>query len=142
MNIGLFGGESFSDKMVKYFINAIRSYVLTEGKEEFYAAFVSAVTCGKRDRSRCTQYLNEGMDSFLKKAEIARHNGNDKDIDIYTKFYGQLATLKDLLEEKDWTIRDSVKEKNNLGSINPEYLRALKKGDYEVFVRKYPRLGS
>lgn len=139
--MGLFG-ESFSDKMLKYFINAIRAYFISGGKSELIAAFASAKTCGKRDRILCIGYLNDMADEYLKEAENAKDNNDEKKLDTFTQIYGHLMSFKDMIEEKDWTIRDSVEEKNNLGSIDPEYLKALKKGDYDVFVRRYPELGS
>jgi hypothetical protein len=52
----------------------------------------------------------------------------------------RLLSLKEDIEQRDWSIEDIMEEKKRLFQANPEYLMALDQADPNVFSRKHPEL--
>jgi hypothetical protein len=120
-----------SQRMIDFFINAVRVYAL-KGEEDARCAAIAAVKGASKKQRRSM------MESVSKMASNVTRNGPTQ---LALKPLAQrLTLLKEDLMSKDWEARDFEKEKDRLSKLNEEYLSCLKRFDSSIFARKYPHL--
>jgi hypothetical protein len=56
------------------------------------------------------------------------------------KFVESSIKLAEEISSREWTTSDIIKQKEELGIINSEYLVALDKADPTIFAKKHPQL--
>lgn len=120
-----------------YFANAVKVYVFLDKKDARIAALAAGKVAASVQRSSMIDYL-EGLASDLgtQLPELLKKMPETEMV------INRIKDLKEHIEEKDWTIKDIIDEKQRLQKVNPEYLNALEKADSDIFVHKYSDLFS
>jgi len=114
-----------------YFANAVKVYSLKGEMDARVAALAAAKSADSLQRESMVDYLS-GMASDMEESipdPIFANTMKDR-----------LLGLKVDIEAKNWTIKDIIKEKGNLDSLNKDYLIALGKADPSVFLKYHPDL--
>jgi len=114
-----------------YFVNAVRVYAFLGEEPERCAALAAAKVAARKQRGTMIEYL-----SYMA-SDLKRMLQDDPGCDMVV---GRLLSLKEDIEEKDWSTIDAVREKNKLEQIEPDYLAALNNADPSVFPSKHPDL--
>ena len=118
-----------------YFCTAVRVYALTDEEDARVAILTAAKVSAKKQRGSMVKYL-QSMAS-----DIKNMSDNDSKLKPHTdKFVESSIELAEEISSKEWTISDITKQKEELGSINSEYLVALDKADSTIFAKKHPQL--
>ncbi len=131
----LYRKKSHAKRINAYFCNAVRLYALTNEEDARIAIVTAAKVAVKKQRGSMVKYL-QGMASDIK-------NMSEKDSKLKPhtdKFVESSIELAEEISSKEWTISDIIKQKEELGSINSEYLVALDKADPAIFAKKHPQL--
>jgi hypothetical protein len=131
----IFRRKSHGKRINAYFCNAVRLYALTNEEDARIAIVTAAKVAPKRQRGSMVKYL-QSMAS-----DIKNMSENDSKLKPHTdKFVESSIELAEEISSKEWTISDITKQKEELGSINSEYLVALDKADSTIFSKKHPQL--
>ena len=118
-----------------YFCNAVRLYALTSEEDARIAIITAATVVTKKQRGSMVNYLQSMASDIKNMKEI------DSKLKPHTdKFVESSIELAEEISSKEWTASDTVKQKEELGNINPEYLAALEKADPNIFAKKHPQL--
>ena len=127
--------KSNEKRINAYFCNAVRLYALTEEKDARTAIVTVAKMVTKKQRGSMVKYL-QSMASDIK-------NMSNKDPNLkphLDKFVESSIELAEEISAREWTTSDIIKQKEELGEINSEYLVALDKADPKIFAQKHPKL--
>ena len=128
-------GKSRAKRINEYFSNAVRVYALTNEEDARVAIVTAAKVAAKRQRGPMIKSLKRIASDINKMSE------NDKKLKPFTdKFVKSSIELADEISSREWTISEINKQKEELGSINSEYLVALDKADPTIFAKKHPQL--
>jgi hypothetical protein len=74
-------------------------------------------------------------------SDINKMSENDSKLKPLTdKFVKSSIELAEEISLQEWTLGEINKQKEELGSINSEYLVALNKADPTIFAKKHPQL--
>jgi hypothetical protein len=74
-------------------------------------------------------------------SDINKMSENDSKLKPLTdKFVKSSIELAEEISLQEWTLGEINKQKEELGSINSEYLVALNKADPTIFSKKHPQL--
>jgi len=127
--------KSHAKRLNQYFCNAVRVYALTNEENARIALVTTAKVAAKKQRASMVKYL-QSMAADIKKMDIS-----DAELRSHTdKFVESALELAEEIASKEWTESDIIKQKEELGRLNPEYLTALDKADPAIFAQKHPRL--
>ena len=120
-----------SKRMVQYFSNAARVYVLKEEEDARCAALAAAKIAGKRQRKTMLNLLSQMNTNVLSRYP-------DKSArDLLSR---RILSLINDIESRDWEPADAHEEKDKLSRINAEYRACLDKVDPSIFMKKFPKL--
>jgi len=120
-----------SKRMVQYFSNAARVYVLKEEEDARCAALAAAKIAGKRQRKTMLNLLSQMNTNVLSRYP-------DKSArDLLSR---RILSLINDIESRDWDPADAHEEKDKLSRINAEYRACLDKVDPSIFMKKFPKL--
>lgn len=114
-----------------YFCNAVRVYYLLGDEETKIAALAAAKVAAGRQRGVLLYYLEGLISDFSKSLP---------EMPEMHEVINRLSKLKEEIAAKDWTMKDIIQEKQKLQKLNPSYLKALEKGDSNIFVRNFSNL--
>ncbi|KPK00628.1 MAG: hypothetical protein AMJ60_00340 [Desulfobacterales bacterium SG8_35] len=129
-----FRRKSHEKRINAYFCNAVRLYALTNEEDARIAIITAAKVAAKRQRGSMVKYLR-GMASDIKKV-----SENDSKLNpLVGKFVESSIELAEEISSREWTTSDIIKQKEELGTINSEYLVALDKADPTIFAKKHPQ---
>ena len=130
-----FRRKSHEKRINAYFCNAVRLYALTNEEDARIAIITAAKVAAKRQRGSMVKYLR-GMASDIKKV-----SENDSKLNPHVgKFVESSIELAEEISSREWTTSDIIKQKEELGTINSEYLVALDKAEPTIFAKKHPQL--
>jgi len=121
---GLLGG---AQKINDYFADAIWVYRYTADPVVRLAALAAAKVAAGAQRTSMVNYLR------VTAGDARRLAGGD---DVAYR----LNQLADDISLRDWTVSDSMYDKEALWKLDAEYGRALDKFDAGVFRRRFPQL--
>ena len=118
-------------RIVQYFSNAVRVYVLKGEEDARCAALAAAKIAGKKQRKTMVNLLSQMNSNVMLKYP-------DKSArDILSH---RILSLINDMESKDWNPTDAHDEKDKLSKINAEYLSGLDQADPSIFIKKHPKL--
>jgi len=120
-----------SKRMVQYFSNAARVYVLKEEEDARCAALAAAKIAGKRQRKTMLNLLSQ------MNANVLSRYPDKSARDLLSR---RILSLIDDIESRDWDPADAHEEKDKLSRINAEYRACLDKVDPSIFMKKFPKL--
>ena len=127
--------KSHEKRINAYFCRAVRLYALTNEEDARIAIVTAAKIAAKKQRGSMVKYLQTMASDIKNMSEI------DSKVKPHTdKFVESSIELAEEISSKEWTISDITKQKEELGSINSEYLVALDKADPSIFSKKHPQL--
>ena len=138
--LGLFAvhiirGKSRAKRINQYFSNAVRVYALTKDEDARVAIITAAKVAPKTQRGSMIKSLQRIASDINKMSE------NDSNLKTHTdKFVKSSIKLAEEISLQEWTLGEINKQKEELGSINSEYLVALDKADPTIFAKKHPQL--
>lgn len=138
--LGLFAVHIFRRKLRakrinEYFSNAVRVYALTNEEDARVAIVTAAKVAAKKQRVSMIKSLKRIASDINKMSE------NDSKLKPLTdKFVKSSIELAEEISSREWTPSEINKQKEELGSINSEYLVALDKADPTIFAKKHPQL--
>ncbi len=119
----------------EYFSNAVRVYALTNEEDARVAIVTAAKIAAKKQRGSMIKSLKRIASDINKMSE------NDSKLKPHTdKFVKSSIELAEEISSREWTPSEINKQKEELGSINSEYLVALDKADPTIFAKKHPQL--
>jgi len=122
-------------RMNAYFCTAVRVYALTDEEDVRIAILTAAKAAAKKQRESMVKYLQKMASDIKNMTEI------DSKVKPHTdKFAESSIELAKEISSREWTIDDTIKQKEELGNINSEYLVALDKADPTIFAKKHPQL--
>jgi len=130
-----FRKKSHEKRINAYFIRAVRLYALTNKEDARIAIVTAAMVAAKKQRGSMVKYL-QSMASDIK-------NMNEIDLKLKPhtdKFVESSIELAEEISSREWTTSDIIRQKEELGNINSEYLVALEKADPTIFAKKHPQL--
>ena len=131
----IFRKKSHAKRINAYFCNAVRAYALTNEEDARIAIVTAAKVAAKTQRGSMVKYL-QSMAS-----DIKNMSQNDSKLKPHTdKFVESSIELAEEISSREWTISDIIKQKEELGNINSEYLVALDNTDPTIFAKKHPQL--
>jgi len=120
-----------SKRIVQYFTNAVRVYVLKGEEEARSAALAAAKIAGKKQRKTMFKLLSQMNSNVTLKYP-------DKSVrDILSH---RILSLINDMETKDWSPTDAHEGKDKLSKINTDYLSGLDQADPSIFIKKHPKL--
>jgi hypothetical protein len=131
----IFRRKSREKRIDAYFRNAVRLYALTGEEDARIAIITAAKVAAKKQRAAMVKYL-QSMASGIKNmsqddSKIKSHT--DKVVESSIELAGEISS-------REWSESDIIKQKEELGNINTEYLVALDKADPAIFAKKHPQL--
>lgn len=119
----------------EYFSSAVRVYALTNEEDARVAIVTAAKVTAKKQRDSMIKSLKRIASDINKMSE------NDSKLKPHTdKFVKSSIELAEEISSREWTPSEINKQKEELGSINSEYLVALDKADPTIFAKKHPQL--
>ena len=122
-------------RISEYFSNAVRVYALTNEEDARVAIVTAAKVTAKKQRDSMIKSLKRIASDINKMSE------NDSNLKTHTdKFVKSSIELAEEISLQEWTLDEINKQKEELGSINSEYLVALDKADPTIFAKKHPQL--
>jgi len=131
----VFRRKSHAKRINAYFCRAVRLYALTDEEDARIAIVTAAKVAAKTQRGSMVKYL-QSMAS-----DIKNMSQNDSKLKPHTdKFVESSIELAEEISSREWTISDIIKQKEELGNINSEYLVALDNTDPTIFAKKHPQL--
>jgi len=131
----VFRRKSHAKRINAYFCRAVRLYALTDEEDARIAIVTAAKVAAKTQRGSMVKYL-QSMAS-----DIKNMSQNDSKLKPHTdKFVESSIELAEEISSREWTINDIIKQKEELGNINSEYLVALDNTDPTIFAKKHPQL--
>lgn len=119
-----------SKGITDYFSDAVRIYAFKGEEDAQWAAIVAAKVAGKKQRKIMIGQLSRMISNVIKNYP---HKPSRKLI------ANRLFTLKEEIESKNGSPRDSRDEMEKLLALNEEYLYCLNHADPSIFRRKYPK---
>jgi hypothetical protein len=119
---------SFEARLELYFERAVQAWLLLKDEAGLVAALAAAKTFNVVDR----QIILTVLDNMAAQSE-----GEETD-QMVQDFLNSINDLKEIITSKDWTVQDGEAERKRLQMVNPEYEKALVKGDPDIFARIYP----
>jgi len=126
---------SHAKRINAYFCNAVRLYALTEEEDARIAILTAAKVATKTQRGAMVKYLQSMASGIKNKIE------NDSELKPHTeKLVESSIELAEKISSQEWTSGDIIKQKEELDTINSEYLVALDKADPTIFAKKHPQL--
>ena len=132
----VFRKKSHEKRINAYFIRAVRLYALTNKEDARIAIVTAAMVAAKKQRSSMVKYLQSmasGIKKMIEKDSKIKHHT--------AKFVELVFELVEEISSREWTVSDIIKQKEELGNINSEYLVALdEKTDPTIFEKKHPQL--
>ena len=120
-----------ANRINDYFVDAVTVWVFLNKEDAKAAALTAAKVAAGMQRNSMVTYLY-GMATDIDKIKTP-----DVDEKI---FIDKLTNLAKEIGVRDWTIKDSIEEKQRLFECNPKYLEALEKADPSIFSKEYPDL--
>jgi hypothetical protein len=135
LGVYLYRKKTREKRLNAYFCTAVRVYALTEEEDARIALVTVAKDAAKKERGSMVKYL-QSMASGIKNM-----NEIDPEVKPHTdKFVESSIELAEEISSREWTADDIIKQKEELGNINSEYLVALDKADPSIFSKKHPQL--
>ncbi|MFC1844312.1 hypothetical protein ACFLZ5_05925 [Thermodesulfobacteriota bacterium] len=132
----IFRKKSHEKRLNAYFCNAVRLYALTNEEDARIAIITAAKVASKSQRGSMVKYLQSmasGIKKMIEKDSKIKHHT--------AKFVELVFELVEEISSREWTVSDIIKQKEELGNINSEYLVALdEKTDPTIFEKKHPQL--
>ena len=132
----IFRKKSHEKRLNAYFCNAVRLYALTSEEDAKIAIITAAKVASKSQRGSMVKYLQSmvsGIKNMSEKDSKIKHHTD--------KFVESVFELVEEVSSREWTANDIIKQKEDLGNINSEYLVALdEKTDPTIFAKKHPQL--
>ena len=130
----IFRKKSREKQINAYFCRAVRLYALTNEEDARIAIVTAAKVAAKKQRGSMVKYLQSMASDIKNMSEI------DLKVKPHTdKFVESSIELAEEISSREWTTSDIIKQKEELGNINSEYLVALDKADPTIFAHKYPQ---
>ncbi len=120
-----------SKRMVQYFSNAARVYVLKEEEDARCAALAAAKIARKRQRKTMLNLLSQ------MNANVLSRYPDKSARDLLSR---RILSLINDIESRNWDPAEAHEEKDKLSRINPEYCACLDKVDPSIFTKKFPSL--
>ena len=120
-----------AERINDYFAKAVMVYAFKGEDDARLAAFTAAKVAENIQRNSMVKYLSEMATDIQK---------GFPDRSAASPIAKRLLSLKEDIEQRDWSIEDIMEEKKRLFQANPEYLMALDQADPNVFSRKHPEL--
>jgi ribonuclease HII len=131
----IFKKKSHEKRINAYFCRAVRLYALTNEEDAKIALVTAAKVAAKKQRGSMVKYLQSMASDIKNMSEI------DLNVKPHTdKFVESSIKLAEEISSREWTTSDIIKQKEELGIINSEYLVALDKADPTIFAKKHPQL--
>ncbi len=131
----LFRRQSHAKRINAYFCKAVRLYALTNEEDARIAMLTAAKSSAKKQRGSMVKYLQSMASDIKNMSEIDSKAKPHTD-----KFVESSIELAEEISSREWAISDIIKQKEELGNINSEYLVALDKADPTIFAKKHPQL--
>jgi len=131
----IFRKRSRAKRINDYFSNAVRVYALTNEEAARAAIVTAAMDAAKAQRHSMVKYLERMVSDLKKMDEI-----DEKTKPHIDKFIESSLELANEISSRDWNKSDINKQKEELGTLNSDYLAALEKADPTIFSQKHPRL--
>ena len=128
-------GRSHAKRINDYFCNAARVYALVNENDARVAILATAKVASKKQRGSMVNYLQSMASDMRKVSENKPETKNH----IYN-IADSLDELAKEISSREWAMADVLKQKEELGNINPKYLVALEKADSTIFSQKHPEL--
>jgi DNA-directed RNA polymerase alpha subunit len=131
----IFKKKSHEKRINAYFCRAVRLYALTNEEDAKIALVTAAKVAAKKQRGSMVKYLQSMASDIKNMSEI------DLNVKPHTdKFVESSIKLAEEISSRECTTSDIIKQKEELGVINSEYLVALDKADPTIFAKKHPQL--
>ena len=131
----IFRKKKHEKRINAYFCRAVRLYALTNEEDAKVALVTAAKVAAKKQRGSMVKYLQSMASDIKNMSEI------DLNVKPHTdKFVESSIKLAEEISSREWTTSDIIKQKEELGNINSEYLVALDKADPSIFSKKHPQL--
>jgi hypothetical protein len=135
LGVYLYRKKSRDKRINAYFCTAVRLYALTNEEDARIAIITAAKASAKKQRDSMVKYLQSMASDIKNMSEI------DSKVKPHTdKFVESSIELAEEISSREWTKSDIIKQKEELGNINSEYLVALDKADPTIFAKKHPQL--
>ena len=135
LGVYLYRKKTREKRINAYFCAAVRVYALTDEEDARVAILTAAKVSAKTMRGSMVKYLQSMASNIKNMSEI------DSKVKPHTdKFAESSIELAKEISSREWTIDDTIKQKEELGNINSEYLVALDKADPTIFAKKHPQL--
>ena len=135
LGVYLYRKKTREKRINAYFCAAVRVYALTDEEDVRIAILTAAMVSAKKQRASMVKYLQSMAADIKNMSDIDSHVKPHTD-----KFVESSIELAEAISSMEWTTSDIIKQKEELGNINPEYLVALDKADPSIFSKKHPRL--